>query len=69
MLLRVGSCPGHYTRDVNYGNKGKSWVSVDDRNQVTAGAVLRKIYHAAGGRDFIAAEVAAGRVGERSSIR
>src|ERR1700722_1334118 len=68
MLLRVGSRSRHNPRDINDANKRKSRVTVNYRDQETARAVLRKSHHAAGSCKFIAAQVAASRVRERSSI-
>jgi len=68
MLLRVGSRSGYNARNVNNSDKWKSRVSVNDRNEVATGAVLRKSHDAAGCRNFITAQIATARVGERSSI-
>src|ERR1700722_1169097 len=69
MLLRVGSRPRHNAGYVNNANERKPRVSIDNRDQETAGAILRKSYYAPGCCKLIPTQVAARRVGKRSSVR
>src|ERR1700683_1019160 len=68
MLLRVGSGSSHDPGGVNDGDEGKSRIAVDYRKKKTRGAVLRESHDSAGCGRFIAAEVAAARVREGSSV-
>jgi len=67
-LLRRSSSSGHDAGDIHDSDEGKSRVAIDDRNKIVREAILRERHNFAGRGNFIAAEVAATWVGERSSI-
>src|SRR6202050_3755165 len=68
MLLRVGSGSGHDRGGVNDGDEGKSRVAIDYGKEITRGTVLWESYDGTRSSNFIAAEVATGRIRKGSSI-